>query len=41
LLGQGSATVEGETSEPNEASRPLVTGDHVVAGERTYVIIVR
>jgi FHA domain-containing protein len=41
LVGQGSATVEGETSEPNEASRPLVTGDHVVAGERTYVIIVR
>jgi hypothetical protein len=41
LVGQGPAIVEGGSTEPGAASRPLVTGDHVVAGERTYVVIVR
>jgi hypothetical protein len=41
LVGQGPASIEGVTSEPGQPSRPLVTGDHVVAGGRTYVVIVR
>jgi FHA domain len=41
LHGQGSAALEGATTEPGEVSRPLVTGDHVVAGGRIYAVIVR
>jgi hypothetical protein len=41
LLGHGAASLDGVTTESGEASRPLVTGDHVVAGARTYVVIVR
>jgi FHA domain-containing protein len=41
LVGEGPASIEGVTSEPGQPSRPLVTGDHVVAGGRTYVVIVR
>ncbi|MEP6639907.1 MAG: FHA domain-containing protein [Chloroflexota bacterium] len=41
LHGHGTASIEGEKTEPGEASRPLVSGDHIVIGARTYAVIVR